>query len=157
MRDDANVSWWLMRPDIALASQPDPTLMTIFLIDDDPVFVFLLKEMISYTNEKAQIGTFEDGLQAISYLQANNDNPERLPDVIFLDLFMPVMDGWEFLEEYRRLAPEMKKKMDLYILSSSISPDDVERSKRYQEVMDYLVKPVGLDKMEIILKEQGRT
>lgn len=123
----------------------------IFLIDDDPVFVFLLTKIILSVYEDIDISHFGDGQQAIMHLQAITDNPKLLPDVIFLDLSMPVMDGWEFLEEYIRLIPRLKKKINLYIVSSSISPDDILRSKRYPEVSDFLVKPIDAEQIAQIL------
>jgi CheY-like chemotaxis protein len=123
----------------------------IFLIDDDPVFVFLLSKIISSTGEDTQSSHFNDGQQAIDHLQTISDNPDLLPDVIFLDLSMPVMDGWEFLDEYTLLATHLKKKIDLYIVSSSISPDDFQRSKSYSDVHDFLIKPVDAGKIASIM------
>jgi CheY-like chemotaxis protein len=123
----------------------------ILLIDDDPIFVFLLKKMIVSAAANTEILHYGDGQQAFVHLQTIAGDIERLPDVIFLDLSMPVMDGWEFLEEFAGIAPLIKKKPDLYIVSSSISPHEIERSRRYPGVADFLIKPVDPEKIALIL------
>lgn len=104
---------------------------------------------------KSEINESGDGLTAISYLQENIDKPHLLPDVIFLDLSMPVMDGWEFLKEYALLQPRLKKKIALFIVSSSISPHEVERSKTFQVVTDFLIKPLAKGKIREIINDLG--
>jgi CheY-like chemotaxis protein len=109
--------------------------------------------MISSMAFKAEINEIGDGLLAISYLNENTDKPHLLPDIIFLDLSMPVMDGWEFLKEYALLQPRLKKKIALFIVSSSISPHEVERSKTFQVVTDFLIKPLAKGKIREIFEE----
>jgi CheY-like chemotaxis protein len=124
---------------------------SIFLIDDDPIFVYLTRRIITSIDSPCQIDEFTDGELAIGYLTQICDNPELLPDVIFLDLSMPVMDGWEFLNEYSELKPKLKKDILLFIVSSSISPQEVERSKSYRTVTDFLIKPVEKGKIAEIM------
>jgi CheY-like chemotaxis protein len=124
---------------------------TIFLIDDDPVFVFLTKRLLSGVNIGCQIKVFQDGELAIDRLKEISGDSSLLPDIIFVDLSMPVMDGWEFLDEYSALAPKMAKQIELFIVSSSISPQEVERSKTYSQVADFLIKPVAKGKLAEIL------
>jgi CheY-like chemotaxis protein len=126
-------------------------MKTIFLIDDDPVFVFLTKRLISGINVGCQIEEFADGELAMDRLREISADSSLLPDIIFVDLSMPVMDGWEFLNEYSALAPKMSKQIELFIVSSSISPQEVERSKTYPEVADFLIKPVAKGKIAEIL------
>ena len=126
-------------------------MKSIFFIDDDPIFVYLTKRIIGSTKCECEVNEFADGELAITYLDEIRDNVKLLPDIIFLDLSMPVMDGWEFLEEYNLLRPQLKKDIALFIVSSSISPQEVERSKNYESVIDFLIKPVERSKlMEII-------
>jgi len=123
----------------------------IFLIDDDPLFVFLTRKIISSTATTSEISEFSDGQTAIDFLNNIADSPELLPDIIFLDLSMPVMDGWQFLKEYVLLEPRLKKKITLYIVSSSISPHDLERSKTFQVVSDFLIKPLEEERIAEII------
>ena len=126
-------------------------MKTIFLIDDDPVFVYLTKKIICSINGGCDIREFADGELAIDRLKQIFDDSKELPDIIFVDLSMPVMDGWEFLNEYAKLWPRFSKPIELFIVSSSISPQEVERSKTYPAVSDFLIKPVAKGKIAEIL------
>ncbi|MCA1745177.1 MAG: response regulator [Bacteroidales bacterium] len=119
---------------------------TLYVVDDDNTFQFLAGEVIKSTNAVNKIKYFSNGAEAISYLESVIAEPANLPEVIFLDLFMPVMDGWGFLQEYTRLKPSLSKKITIYILSSSIDPNDVERAKSITDVSDYIIKPITKDK-----------
>lgn len=124
---------------------------TIYIIDDDKLFVFLTRKSIEETNLATDIKEFGDGQVAIEYLKKIVSDKESLPDIIFLDLSMPVMDGWEFLKEYLTLEPKMGKKIKLYIFSSSISPHDIERANSIGAVTDFIIKPLSKEKfIEVI-------
>ena len=122
------------------------TVKNVFLIDDDATFVFLTKRIINTTGILTNISEFCDGQEAIQFLKANVNNVEVLPDIIFLDLSMPIMDGWEFLEEYALVEPQIKKGNRLYIFSSCISPHDIERAKQFSMVTDFIIKPLFKEK-----------
>ena len=97
----------------------------------------------------APAGSSGTGDTAAGKAGAGNDCPR--PDLIFLDINMPAMDGWEFLNEYSQLKPKLKKDIALFIVSSSISPQEVERSKTYRAVTDFLIKPVEKGKIVEIM------
>jgi CheY-like chemotaxis protein len=126
-------------------------MKTIFLIDDDPVFVYLTKKIICSVNGGCEIMEFGDGELAIDHLRKICGDSASLPHIIFVDLSMPVMDGWEFLDEYTRLQSKLSKPIELFIVSSSISPQEVERSKSYPTVSDFLIKPVAKGKIAEII------
>jgi CheY-like chemotaxis protein len=130
---------------------------SILLIDDDPIFVYLTRRIIASTNCPCAIDEFTDGELALDFLSKMSGQTELLPDVIFLDLSMPVMDGWEFLKEYALLKPKIRKEISLYIVSSSISPQEVERSKSYTMVADFLIKPVERGKIVEIMTGVNET
>ncbi|NHN24690.1 response regulator [Flavobacterium jejuense] len=117
------------------------------LIDDDDVFVFLTKKTIEKTNLVSLIRVFGNGVDALNFLKENKNNFDVLPEIILLDLSMPIMNGWQFLEEYTKLNPKMGKNITIYICSSSISQDDITRAKSINEVTDYLIKPISKDKL----------
>lgn len=128
----------------------DP-VKTIYIIDDDKLFVFLTRKSIEETNMTTEIKEFGDGQMAIDELKKIAGHPDVLPDIIFLDLSMPVMDGWEFLKEYSALEPKIGKKIKLYIFSSSISPHDIERANGIGAVTDFIIKPLSKEKfIEVI-------
>lgn len=124
----------------------------VYLIDDDDIFVFLTKKTILKVTEDVNVEVFSDGLQAITHLKEIHDQPEQLPDLIFLDLNMPVMDGWEFLDEYQELYSSFARKNELYIVSSSISPYEMERSKSFDSVSEFIIKPLVKEKFLEILE-----
>lgn len=125
---------------------------SLTLVDDDEVFVFLTRKTIEQSNLVELIKIFSNGLDALNFLQENKDNPEALPEIILLDLSMPIMNGWQFLDEFTKLNPKIGKEITIYICTSSISPDDIRRANSINEVSDYIIKPVTTDKLMNILK-----
>ena len=117
----------------------------VCIIDDDIIYQFLAKEEIEYTNMVERIMFFNNGDKAIQFLLTtlNNNDTAALPDFIFLDLNMPVMDGWEFLAAYAILKPRLLKNISVYVVSSSTDTRDLERAKAIIEVSDYIIKPVS--------------
>ncbi|MEW5676900.1 response regulator [Flavobacterium enshiense] len=117
-------------------------LKTLALIDDDEIIVYLTQRIVSETKLVDLIQVFRNGKEAIDYIVENKNNPQLLPEIIFLDLSMPIMDGWEFLENYIGLKNEIEKSIIIYVITSSTSSEDMKRVKNIKEVSDYLVKPV---------------
>lgn len=126
---------------------------TVTLVDDDDVFVFLTTKAIEQTSLVDLIKVFGNGLDALNFLKENKNNVDALPEIILLDLSMPIMNGWQFLEEYAKLNPTIGKKITIYICSSSISPDDITRAKTISEVSDYIIKPITKEKLIDMLKK----
>lgn len=124
----------------------------VYLIDDDDIFVFLTKKTILKVSSEIDVEVFSDGLQAITHIKEVKDSPELLPDIIFLDLNMPVMDGWEFLSEYQEIYTTLAKENELYIVSSSISPHEMERSRNISSVSEFIIKPLVKEKFLEILE-----
>lgn len=120
-------------------------IKTLCVVDDDEIFQFLTRKVIEETGIVNQVKVFSNGLDAINYLK-DGDGSKVLPDVIFLDLNMPVMDGWEFLEAYKQLQSGLEKPIPIYIISSSIAPTDVQKAKANSAVKDYIIKPFTKDK-----------
>lgn len=114
------------------------------IIDDDNIYVNLIKKIIETKALCENLIVFNDGKQSIDYFEAllQNLDKERIPDIIFLDLNMPVMDGWQFLERFTKIKNKFGKVITLYIVSSSIYPEDINRAKSLETVEDYLIKPI---------------
>lgn len=126
---------------------------TLYLVDDDDIFQVLASEVIQSAKLVNQIKVFSNGSDAIEFLKSIQEQPEELPELIFLDLFMPVLDGWGFLEEFTKLKPKLSKKITIYIVSSSIDPLDIQRARSISEVTDYIVKPITRVKFLESIKE----
>ena len=121
------------------------------LVDDDNTFVFITKKIIEKTNRVKEVKVFNNGLDALNYLKDNLNTAYMLPEVIFLDLSMPIMDGWQFLDEFLTIKSENTKRITIYICSSSISPHDISRAKGISAVTDFIIKPVTKDKFTDII------
>lgn len=124
----------------------------LFLIDDDDIFQFMTKKMIESTGLVGKMKIFSNGKDALKYLDSAKDVPDRLPNTIFLDLFMPVMNGWVFLDEFKKIKMDLDKETTIYIVSSSIDPTDIERAQSIPEVTDFIVKPVTKSKFLDLIK-----
>lgn len=120
------------------------TIKSILLVDDDEINNFL-NTMIIDENELAyKVATYTSAEKALQFLSSliNNSDINNLPDLILLDVNMPEMDGWDFLEEYKKLDPRAVKKIKLMMLSSSMHERDLNKAKSYKFVVDYLPKPL---------------
>jgi len=119
---------------------------TLCIVDDDALYQMLTKIIIERTQIVQNFKMFSNGKEAITFLDSKKDMPECLPEVILLDLNMPVLDGWGFLKEYLELKPRMSKEIVIYVVSSSIDPEDIQRARSINEVTDFIVKPVTQEK-----------
>lgn len=127
------------------------------IIDDDKIYVNLVRKIIEIKKLSENLLIFKNGKEALDYFQLimGNMTEDKLPDIIFLDLNMPVMDGWEFLSEFIKIKNNFEKKITLYVVSSSIDPRDLERAKSFTMVTDYLIKPIELKKFEKIFEKNN--
>ncbi|OIQ23334.1 response regulator [Lacinutrix sp. MedPE-SW] len=131
-----------------------PIVELACIIDDDSVYVNLVKKIIETKKLCENLIIFNDGKQSIDYFEAllQNLDVDNIPEIIFLDLNMPVMDGWEFLERFTKIKNRFGKVITLYVVSSSINPLDINRAKALSSVEDYLIKPVNINELENIFK-----
>jgi CheY-like chemotaxis protein len=125
------------------------------IIDDDPIQALIIERMLASYKICDKLLVFKNGLEALQYFQANFANPELVPDIILLDINMPVMNGWQFLDEFKDMRPAIDKKIILYMVSSSIWPEEIEKAKNYSVVTDYIVKPITMQELAKTLKKAG--
>ena len=124
-------------------------IKSIYIIDDDPITVFGIRKLLSSIEASKAVDTFSNGKLAIDNLRQIIENEEKLHEVIFLDINMPVMDGWQFLEEFITLP--LQNKIRVNIITSSIDLADKENWESFNSktphTITYNNKPIS--KMEI--------
>lgn len=125
------------------------------IIDDDHILVYGLKIMMKEIQFCDDIIVFTNGLEAIEGLLEIIGRGETLPPVIFLDLNMPIMDGWEFLEDFLKIPNNNRDYVTIYIISSSVDPRDRQRSLQYSIVNNYILKPVTPKDLENVLLDMA--
>ncbi|ADV48498.1 response regulator [Cellulophaga sp. E16_2] len=117
-------------------------LKKIYFVDDDPIFTFISKKLMKEEQFGASLIGFEHGKEAIEALLECDEKDNLLPTVIFLDISMPVMNGWEFLDSFQAAPINNKEKIKIVVMSSSINPLEIGMIKNYPIVHDYIVKPI---------------
>lgn len=127
------------------------TLNTACIIDDDAIFRFGTKKMMEVTDFCQNILIYKNGKEAYDDLLPKLRNNQDVPDVILLDLNMPIMDGWQLLDELIKIPNS--KKVPIYIVSSSVDHRDFEKAKSYEVVSNYIVKPFSISKITALLQE----
>ncbi|MCX6205184.1 MAG: response regulator [Bacteroidetes bacterium] len=130
----------------------DTSVSLIMLIDDSEIDCYINKFIIKDLSELIKVTSFSEAIQALDYLIANSDDHTKIPDIIFLDIHMPIMDGFDFLEEYARLSENILNKCSVYILSSSFDPCDIKRAKENEYVKGFIEKPLTEESILNILE-----
>jgi CheY-like chemotaxis protein len=123
----------------------------VCIIDDDSIYVMLAKRLISLNDLSNTVSEYTDGREAFQALEKLHANGEALPDVIFLDVNMPIWDGWDFLDEFGKL--DLALFPEIYIVTSSSHALDLEKAASYSIVRRSLNKPLELDDLVSILRE----
>lgn len=113
------------------------------LVDDDPIFNWLALKMIQKVAPDFNVKEFSNGRAALDFLQDNFN--EKGHYTILLDINMPEMNGWEFMDAIEQSDWVKAESISVFIVSSSTDPGDREKAKTYQLVKDYLTKPLSLD------------
>ena len=124
----------------------------IYVVEDDQITAIIAEEVLKRNHVGARIETYVNGQMAFDQLTAVVRDGEYIPDLILLDLNMPLMDGWDFLQAFTGLG--IQKQVPIFVLTSSIRPDDRERALRYEVVKGYFSKPLDdatVARMQLLL------
>ncbi|GMN09727.1 response regulator [Croceitalea sp. MTPC9] len=112
------------------------------IIDDDDIFIYGTRRIMQEVRFCDDIVVYKNGKEAIEGMQNYLKEGKKLPDVIFLDINMPVMNGWDFLEEFMSIPNLNEGDILLYVVSSSIDPADLQKAKEFKLVSNYILKPI---------------
>ncbi len=126
---------------------------TMWIIDDDIIYQKIIYKLIQKTEIISSHASFTNGNEAINALKKNINEKNIIPDIILLDINMPVMDGWEFMEEIKTIKSQIDKRITIFMVSSSIAPEDKNKSKTFTDIFDYISKPLSVnDLLTIVAK-----
>lgn len=126
------------------------TKKAIWIVDDDAIYQIIVNKIIQRSEMFSAISSFKNGREAIDNLHHAAAINGDLPDIILLDINMPIMDGWEFMEAMALIKPKLQKEIVVYIVSSSIAIEDKNKSKSYENILGYLSKPITVNDLVLI-------
>lgn len=119
----------------------------IMLIDDSEIDNLVNKHILSKSNIANDILIFSLAQDALDFFSTTSEN--EYPELILLDINMPIMNGFGFLQEYAKLLADKANNIDIYMLSSSVDPNDIRRSEEYSFVKGFISKPLSLDNLSV--------
>jgi CheY-like chemotaxis protein len=125
----------------------------VWIVDDDPMATFYIKRLCELTEMVDTITVFNGVRTSIEALTANAESSELLPDIIYLDIYMPVLTGWDFLIRYNAIKDQLSKPPEIYIISSSIHSSDSVKANQEPNVKKYLTKPLTIDTITETLED----
>lgn len=125
----------------------------ICIVDNDEIYKFTMRKTIEMNKLARKVLIFSDGEEALEFITDNLGNNQDLPDVIFLDINMPIMDGFQFMQEYIKIKPRVGKKITIYMVSSSVDADDIEKANEKSDIAGYFIKPIKASELNDIIAE----
>lgn len=122
----------------------------IAVIDDDEVFQLIIRKQIEMKNIDCEIMNFFNGQEASDFFKSLEPGSDKTPDLVMLDVNMPVKDGWGFLEDYAHVSPQVKGNVKLYMVTSSVIQSDIDRAGNNNDIVGFVSKPLTNDKLDEI-------
>lgn len=133
-------------------------IKNLLLIDDDNINNFIVINKLKKLSVVKNIISVENGEEAIEFISyCVQNNIENLPELILLDINMPIMDGWDFLDEFEKLDDSYKNKMHIYMVSSSVYQEDIDKSKKYSSVKKFISKPLNTEALNEIIQSRMKS
>jgi CheY-like chemotaxis protein len=136
-----------------MITELQPKFETVMIIDDNAIDLYVCSRMTTKNNFGKRVLEYSVATEALHYLQDNQDNFSELPQIIFVDIYMPLMSGFEFMKEYDKLSPALKNHCKVYIISSTIDNEDIVKSHSDKNVFSFQVKPITKDFLDRIIAE----
>ena len=131
-------------------------IKSVSLVDDDIVSNLLTSKTIQRSGFAKKVSSYDSAKEALSEIvRLSFTNPEELPELIFLDISMPTMDGLEFLDEFDKLSLPLPEKCKVFMLSSSINAAEIQKAKNHSKVCDFISKPLTVYKLQDIFSQWG--
>jgi len=127
------------------------TYNTILIIDDNDIDNFVASGIITKLGAAKKIVSKTSAEDGLTYLKSCLENNSPLPEIIFLDIRMPLMDGFDFLREFEKLPQTAHAACSIFILSSSVDSRDIERAKANPFVLSFITKPLSFQNLEMAL------
>ena len=121
----------------------------VLLVEDDPITVMVCDRVIKMTLFAENVKSCENGKIGIDYLSAFEEG-SKPPEIIFLDINMPVMNGWDFLEEFEKIKSRFNTLPRIYLLSSTVDPEDYKKAKKFSLVQEFISKPLSKEALQNI-------
>ncbi|HZG00782.1 MAG TPA: response regulator [Chitinophagales bacterium] len=127
-----------------------PKHRNILLVDDNEINNLLHERLIELSDFGAPVVVRQTAPEALEFLLSIADSPDQIPEFIFLDIRMPIMDGFGFMDEFQKMPEALTGKSKVILLSSTLDPEDNEKAKRYPHVVKMLQKPLTVDQLNSI-------
>jgi CheY-like chemotaxis protein len=119
----------------------------VLVIDDSHFDRLIADKVIQISKFAEEVITIDSALGGIEYLNSNANNPEKIPEIIFLDIRMPMVDGFGFLKKFENSPPLIHEKCKIFMLSSSLDPEDIKRANKCKYVHGFISKPLSKEKL----------
>lgn len=131
-----------------MQNTPSPKIK-LLVIDDDDINIFIISKIVEKTGYDVEICAKHNGQLAIDYIKELVANNQPLPHLVLIDINMPILNGWEFIEAFEAL--DLALTNDMYMLSSSVYENDIEKAKSYKSVKGFISKPLSIDRLKELL------
>lgn len=125
--------------------------LNLYVIDDDPVFKLIARKLLERYSIISSLFFYSNGEEGIHAVRQSLETGKSVPNIILLDIEMPVMDGWEFMNEYIKINSSLRDDIEIHIVSSSISENDRRIAASYAEIKSFIVKPLTIETINKIL------
>jgi len=139
------------------SSEKSKSTNKVMLIDDTEVDAFISKRMLTSSQFTTDIMEFYSAKKALEYLGENSHNLSALPRLIFLDINMPAMDGFDFMEKFRQMPNEILQNCKVVMLSSAINDVDIQRINKDEYIVKFLIKPLSREELQELNAELNAT